>query len=86
MRRWGQIPDSKPAAWYDEKIKEIYRPDIWKTAAAALLKEGKLEDKDIPETDGYKPPTTDFIDGKTYDGKDPITYINSFKIGNKDPQ
>ena len=86
MRRWGQIPDSKPAAWYDEKIKEIYRPDIWKTAAEALLEEGKLEDKDIPETDGYKPPTTDFIDGKTYDGKDPISYINSFKIGNKDPQ
>jgi len=84
MRRWGQIPDTKPADWYDTKIKEIYRPDIWKKAADLLVTEGHIPAVDIPETDGYKPATTDFIDGKNFDAKDPIAYINSFKIGNKD--
>ena len=84
MRRWGQIPESKPAEWYSEKIKEIYRPDIWKKAADLLLEEGHLTAEEIPTTDGYKPATTDFIDGNSYDAKDPIGYINSFKIGNKD--
>ena len=84
MRRWGQIPESKPADWYHKTIKDIYRPDIWEKAAAMLVEEGKLESSDVPETDGYKAPTSDFIDGSKYDGKDPISYINSFKIGNKD--
>ncbi|WP_345004124.1 CmpA/NrtA family ABC transporter substrate-binding protein [Snuella lapsa] len=84
MRRWGQIPDSKPAAWYGETIKEIYRPDIWKKAANLLVSEGLIPAEDIPTTDGYKPATTDFIDGKVYDAKDPIGYINSFAIGNKE--
>ena len=84
MRRWGQIPNSKPADWYDTTIKNIYRPDLWKTAAQALVKDGKIPASDIPATDGYKPATTDFIDGTKYDGKDPLGYINSFKIGNKD--
>lgn len=84
MRRWGQIPESKPAEWYAEKAKEIYRPDIWLKAANMLVEEGKLTADEIPSTDGYKPATTDFIDGNKYDGKDPIGYINSFKIGNKD--
>ena len=84
MRRWGQIPESKPADWYHSTIKDIYRPDIWGKAAALLVEEGKIPAADIPETDGYKPATTDFIDGQSYDGKDPLGYINSFKIGNKD--
>ena len=84
MRRWGQIPDPKPAAWYEETIKNIYRPDLWEQAAAALVEEGKIPVSDIPATDGYKPATTDFIDGIKFDGKDPIGYINSFSIGNKD--
>ena len=84
MRRWGQIPESKPTEWYDEKIREVYRPDLWKSAADALVAEGKIPASDIPATDGYKPATSDFIDGITYDGKDPLGYLNSFKIGNKD--
>ncbi|APY12619.1 nitrate ABC transporter substrate-binding protein [Seonamhaeicola sp. S2-3] len=84
MRRWGQIPEAKPADWYSETIKDIYRPDIWKKAAKLLVEEGNIPASDIPETDGYKPATSDFIDGTTYDAKDPIGYINSFKIGNKD--
>ncbi|NLR90354.1 MULTISPECIES: CmpA/NrtA family ABC transporter substrate-binding protein [Flammeovirga] len=84
MRRWGQIPTAKSKGWYDETIKKIYRPDIWEKAAKLLVEEGHLSQSDIPQTDGYKAPTKDFIDGVSYDGKDPIGYINSFKIGNKD--
>ncbi len=84
MRRWGQIPESKPAEWYDSKIKEIYRPDIWEKAANLLVEEGHLEASELPKTAGYKPVTTDFIDGKKYDAKDPLGYINSFSIGNKE--
>ncbi len=84
MRRWGQIPDAKPAEWYSKTIKDIYRPDIWEKAAKILVAEGHIPAADIPDTDGYKPATTDFIDGTKYDAKDPIGYINSFSIGNKD--
>ena len=84
MRRWGQIPETKSAEWYGETIKDIYRPDIWKEAAGLLVAEGHIPESDIPETDGYKPATDEFIDGTTYDAKDPIGYINGFAIGNKD--
>ncbi|MEP3389857.1 MAG: CmpA/NrtA family ABC transporter substrate-binding protein [Reichenbachiella sp.] len=84
MRRWGQIPEEKPAEWYESTIKDIYRPDIWSKAAGLLAEEGYLSADEIPKTDGFKPATAEFIDGITYDGKDPIGYINSFEIGNKD--
>jgi len=84
MRRWGQIPEPKTADWYASTIKEIYRPDLWEKAASTLVTEGKIPKSDIPETDGFKPASSEFIDGKTYDAKKPIEYINSFKIGNKD--
>ncbi|MDO7173300.1 CmpA/NrtA family ABC transporter substrate-binding protein [Mariniflexile sp. AS56] len=84
MRRWGQIPNAKPEGWYAETIKKIYRPDIWKKAADLLVAEGHIPSSDLPKTDGYKPATTDFIDGTKYDAKDPIGYINGFSIGNKD--
>jgi nitrate/nitrite transport system substrate-binding protein len=84
MRRWGQISESKSAEWYDYKIREVYKPEIWNKAAKLLLDEGFLAKTDIPETDGYKPATTDFVDNMLYDGKKPIEYIKGFKIGNKD--
>ncbi|MFY0652069.1 MAG: ABC transporter substrate-binding protein [Cyclobacteriaceae bacterium] len=84
MRRWGQIPDTKPADWYHSTIKDIYRPDIWSKAADLLVEEGYLGAGELPTTDGYKPATMDFIDGINYDGKDPLGYIESFEIGNKD--
>jgi len=86
MRRWGQITEPKPASWYEETAKNVYRPDIWRQAAELLVAEGKIPASDIPETDGYKPATTKFIDGNAYDAKDPIGYINSFEIGNKDDE
>jgi len=83
MRRWGQITESQPAEWYASKIKEVYQPEIWMKAAELLVKEGNLDQADIPSTDGYKPATNEFIDGLTYDGKKPLEYLKSVKIGNK---
>jgi nitrate/nitrite transport system substrate-binding protein len=83
MRRWGQITDAQSADWYASKIKEVYKPEIWTKAAELLVKEGNLDQTDIPTTDGYKPATTEFIDGLSYDGKKPLEYIKSMKIGNK---
>lgn len=83
MRRWGQITEAQPAEWYASKIKEVYKPEIWTKAAELLVKEGNLDQADIPTTDGYKPATNEFIDGLTYDGKKPLEYLKSLKIGNK---
>ncbi len=86
MRRWGQITESKPASWYAETASEIYKPAIYRKAAEMLISEGKLDPNEIPapDYDGYREVTSDFIDGKSYDAKDPIGYINSFEIGNKE--
>ncbi|GAB5402781.1 MAG: CmpA/NrtA family ABC transporter substrate-binding protein [Aureliella sp.] len=86
MRRWGQITEAKPADWYAETAKEVYKPAIYREAAMLLVKEGLLEPSEMPATDydGYREASTEFIDGNKYDARDPIGYINSFKIGNKD--
>ncbi|MEM9346061.1 MAG: CmpA/NrtA family ABC transporter substrate-binding protein [Planctomycetota bacterium] len=84
MRRWGQITEPKSAEWYHETAKEVYKPAIYLKAAELLLEEGFIKKDEIPwETDGYKPATDEFIDGKTYDGKDPLGYLKQFEIGNK---
>ena len=86
MRRWGQIPESKPAEWYASTAKEIYRPDVYREAAKRLIEKGLLTAGEVPpeDTDGYRPATSDFIDGKTYDGKDPLGYLKQHEIGNKE--
>ncbi len=84
MRRWGQIGEAKPDAWYEETAKSVYKPDTYRAAAAALVAEGKLKAEDIPTTDGYKAPTAEFIDGLTYDGRKPNDYLRQFTIGRKD--
>ena len=85
MRRWGQITEAKPAEWYDEMAREVYKPEIYLQAARMLVDEGLLDETAVPwETDGYKPATDEFIDGIPYDGKKPIEYLNSHNIGNKD--
>jgi nitrate/nitrite transport system substrate-binding protein len=87
MRRWGQIPESKPDSWYLETAKKVYRPDIYLKAAKLLLEDGKLKKEDIPwESDGFKPATKDFIDGLAYDGRKPNSYIDSFALGLKGQQ
>jgi nitrate/nitrite transport system substrate-binding protein len=82
MRRWGQVADPKADAWYHETAKAVYKPDIWRKAAAELVAEKKMPAADVPETDGYRPPTSEFIDGMAYDGKHPVDYLKGFKIGN----
>ena len=83
MRRWGQIGESKANDWYFETAKKIYRPDIWIKAAETLVTEGKMKKEDIPQTDGFKTPTNEFIDGMQYDGKKPVEYLAKFKVGLK---
>ena len=40
----------------------------------------------LETTDGYRAPTSDFIDGIAYDGRKPNAYIESLKIGLKGKQ
>ena len=86
MRRWGQISEAMPAEWYAATAKNIYRPDVYREAARRLIEQGLLTADEVPadDTDGYKPPTKDFIDGLSYDGKDPLGYLKLHEIGNKE--
>ena len=84
MRRWGQITEHKDDSWYDDVAKQVYRPDIYLKAARMLVEEGHVEEKDFPwDTDGYRAPQTEFIDGIAFDGRKPNAYIDSFPIGLK---
>jgi nitrate/nitrite transport system substrate-binding protein len=86
MRRWGQIPEPKPDAWYMETAKSVYRPDVYRLAAEALIAEGKLTPGDFPELgaeSGFRPPTAEFIDGVSYDGTKPNEYLAKLAIGLK---
>jgi len=87
MRRWGQIAEDKADAWYDETAKSVYRPDIYKLAAEELIAEGKATAGMFDfDADGYREPTSAFIDGITYDGLKPNAYIDSLTIGLKTGQ
>ncbi len=84
MRRWGQIPGDKPDEWYHETAKRVYRPDIYLEAAQALVDDGLAEESEfLWDSDGYRPPQTEFIDGVTYDGREPNAYLAAFPIGLK---
>ena len=87
MRRWGQIGEGKSDSWYVDAAKKVYKPDIYMKAAEELIAEGKAKKEDFPfGTDGFKPPTAEFIDGIEYDGKKPNEYLSKFPIGLKDNQ
>ncbi len=84
MRRWGQIPDSKPDSWYRDVAESVYRPDIYLAAARMLVEEGRADADDFPfDTDGYREPQAEFIDGVVFDGRKPNAYLESFPIGMK---
>lgn len=89
MIRWGQITDQQPDSYFKEMAKKIYRPDIYMRAVEELIDDGEFTKEDFAdafaatEAGGYKKPTSDFIDGKTYDGTKPNEYIQSFDIGLK---
>ncbi|QDV73933.1 CmpA/NrtA family ABC transporter substrate-binding protein [Botrimarina mediterranea] len=85
MRRWGQITEAKPAEWYVQTVRDVYKPEVYLEAAQLLVDEGFIDESEVPfDTDGYRPPTNEFVDGVTFDGKRPIEYLNSHTIGNKD--
>jgi nitrate/nitrite transport system substrate-binding protein len=87
MRRWGQLAEAKSDAWFDETAKSVYRPDIYRVAAKALVDEGKAQQADFPwDSDGYRAPTSEFIDGVAYDGKTPNAYLDALAIGLKGSQ
>lgn len=86
MRRWGQIAEPKSDDWFMETAKKVYRPDIYATAAKALIEEGTIDASEFPDfatETGFKPPQSEFIDGVTYDGTKPNEYLEKFKIGLK---
>ncbi len=84
MRRWGQIGEARSDDWYKQTAADVYKPDIYLAAARALIAEHKLKPADVPATDGFKPATGDFIDGITYDGREPNAYLRKLTIGRKD--
>jgi nitrate/nitrite transport system substrate-binding protein len=84
MRRWGQIGEAKPDTWYVDTAKQVYRPDLYKKAAELLIAEGKMKASDLPDTDGFKPADKNFIDGVTYDGRQPNAYLRALQVGLKD--
>jgi nitrate/nitrite transport system substrate-binding protein len=84
MRRWGQIAEGKPDAWYVETARQVYRPDIYLQAARELIAEGKAQEADFPmTTDGFRGPQGDFIDGMLFDATRPNAYLQQFAIGLK---
>ncbi|QLC72537.1 ABC transporter substrate-binding protein [Pseudomonas sp. LPB0260] len=85
MRRWGQIGEAKPDSWYLDVAKQVYLPEIYRSAAAELVEEGMAKADDFPSAaeEGFRAPSNEFIDGLTYDGRQPNAYINQFSIGLK---
>ncbi len=87
MRRWGQIAEGKPDQWYFDVAEQVYLPDIYLRAARMLVEEGKAQESDFPwDTDGFREPTAAFIDGITYDGRQPNAYLRDLAIGLRDDQ
>ncbi|WP_461481448.1 CmpA/NrtA family ABC transporter substrate-binding protein [Porticoccus sp.] len=87
MRRWGQISEKKSDDWYFDMAKKVYRPDIYAIAAKELIADGVMTAADFPDLDkesGFRAPQSEFIDGVTYDGKQPNAYLEKLTIGLKD--
>jgi nitrate/nitrite transport system substrate-binding protein len=88
MRRWGMINEEKPDSWYMDIAKQVYKPDVFKAAAKALVAEGKAKASDFPSESesGIKPPSSDFIDNIAFDATKPNDYLSKFSIGLKGKQ
>lgn len=88
MRRWGMINEEKPDAWYTDIAKKVYQPEVFKAAAKALIAEGKAKASDFPpeSESGFKPSSSDYIDGITFDANKPNDYLKQFAIGLKGKQ
>ncbi len=86
LRRWGMISEFKPDSWYLDTAKKVYRPDIYLTAATALVAEGKAKAADFPTDTALNPPQNFFIDKISFDANKPNDYLNQFAIGLKAKQ
>jgi nitrate/nitrite transport system substrate-binding protein len=89
MRRWGQIAGPVSDEWFFDTAKDVYRPDIYLSAARSLVDDGIAAEADFPwDSDGFKAPTPaeDIIDGIAYDGRTPNVYLESLPIGLKGDQ
>ena len=86
MRRWGQISIDHSDEWYVETAKSVYRPDLYLDAATSLVDESVILASDVPETNGFRAPEDDFIDGIVFDGTKPNEYLESLDIGLKQGQ
>ncbi|RBP53456.1 CmpA/NrtA family ABC transporter substrate-binding protein [Arenicella xantha] len=87
MRRWGQIPEPKSDDWYIKTASDVYKPDLYALAAKELIDEGTLSADEFPDfatESGFKPEQTEFIDGISFDGRQPNAYLEKFAIGLKD--
>jgi len=88
MRRWGQIPDHKSDNWYLETAKKVFKPEIYQKAALSLIAEGKMSAADFPDfatEEGFRSPEhSTFINGISYDGRQPNDYLKQFPIGLKE--
>ena len=70
-----------------EVVQEVYRPDIYATAAKELVLEGLMSSDEFPDFDsesGFRPPSSDFLDGIEFDGRKPNDYLRKLAIGHKD--
>jgi len=86
MRRWGQISEPKPDQWYFDIAARVYRPDIYRKAAFALIEEGMMTTADFPQfasETGFRPPQKNAIDDIVYDGTAPNAYLDKFSISLK---
>jgi nitrate/nitrite transport system substrate-binding protein len=84
MRRWGQIADDREDAWYHSVAESVYMPDVYLVAARALVDDGLVDAGDFPwDTDGYRDPQAEFIDGVQFDGREPNAYLERLPIGLK---
>lgn len=85
MRRWGQISDPKPDDWYMDTARQVFLPEVYETAARELVREGLLPADAFPDfgdLDGFAPEReVRFIDGHTFDARQPNAYIDRFDIG-----
>ena len=89
MRRWGQIAEPQTDEWFAETAASVYRPDIYEQAVTSLVDDGLVEDDMFPMgSDGYREavPASDFIDGVSYDARQPNAYLDSLPIGLKSGQ
>ena len=84
MARWGQL---KQATDLRKLAARVYRPDLYRKAADALgIASPSLDCKtegvhaECWQLDGQRMGPDRFFDGRVFDPRDPIAYLNSFHI------